>query len=111
VKTSLVIKTWGGQFRRGSIPSDGTDFKMVPWFCAKHVAHGRRSDGRTEWTEPDQVHIASNVLHFNRGKVNEIRFADAEFIDKLDRIDVRREELKRQLARLHDEEQELLDDA
>jgi hypothetical protein len=32
VKTSLVIKTWGGQFRRGSIPSDGTDFKMVPWF-------------------------------------------------------------------------------
>jgi hypothetical protein len=112
MKTSLVVKRWGGGYVRARTTSDSPErLRDAPRYLAAHTAHGLRGDGRKEWHEPESVGVKAQYFHPKRGKVNEIRFMDAEFIDALERIDAERDQIEARLKQLREDEQAVLDDA
>lgn len=78
-----------------------------PRYLAPHHVRGSRSDGATEWDEPETV-WGRGIHRPKRGKVDDVREVSAEYADDLRKIDAERKRLEAALAELRRREREVM---
>jgi len=102
------------RFERSTLTKDETTKGRALHYIAAHTARGTRTNPKTgkygdgTWHEPEAVMARNYIFHPKKGKLDPIRRMPEESVQALEALDVRREELQRQMLELNKQEREIL---
>lgn len=118
MRTELIAKvSYGTQalrFERSTLTKSEETKGKVLHYAPAHQARGSRTNPRTgvygegTWHEPEAVYTSNHGFRPKNGKLNEIRRMPEEAVLALVELDLRREDLQRQINDLYKKEREIL---